>query len=67
MVRVLIDEKLTTGGLYIEAAGLSTDTKPTENIVTGSRFREVDTGKTYLFAEGDSPTWYENELVEIYG
>lgn len=36
---------------YIEAAGLSTDTKPTENIITGSLFLEVDTGKVYAFDE----------------
>lgn len=67
MVRILVYEKLVDGGIYIEAAGLSTDAKPTDRIVTGSRFREVDTGKTYMFAEGDSPVWYENELIEIYG
>lgn len=35
-------------GGYIEAAGLSTDTKPTD-FATGSIFTEVDTGKVFLF------------------
>lgn len=43
---------------YIEAAGLSTDTKPTTNLVTGSLFLEVDTGKVYAFDE-ISGTWNE--------
>ncbi len=36
---------------YIEAAGLSTDTKPEDNIATGSLFLEVDTGDVYAFDE----------------
>lgn len=36
--------------LYIEAAGLSTDTKPS-NVATGSIFTEVDTGKVFFFDE----------------
>lgn len=31
-------------------AGLSTDTKPTEGVNTGSEFREIDTGKKYYFS-----------------
>ena len=41
--------------------GASTDSKPTTNIVNGSSFMEVDTGKYYLFNEGSS-TWVETEL-----
>lgn len=29
--------------------GLSTDTKPTEGIINGTPFYEMDTGKTYFF------------------
>ena len=43
---------------YVEAAGLSTDTKSTTNLVTGSLFLEVDTGKVYAFDE-ISGTWNE--------
>lgn len=44
-----------------EIAGLSTDTKPIEKvegirIQNGSKFREIDTGHTYLF-DGESKTW----------
>ena len=35
---------------YIEAAGLSTDTKPTD-CMTGSLYIEVDTGKAYFYDE----------------
>lgn len=34
---------------YNEYAGLSTDTKPTEGVGTGSLFLEVDTKKVYAF------------------
>lgn len=57
MVRILNDQVYQDEKHYIEAAGLSTDTKPTAGIVTGSVFVEVDTGDGYLFAEGDSPEW----------
>jgi hypothetical protein len=43
---------------YIEAAGLSTDAKPTNDLVTGSLFMEVDTGKVYAFDEVGG-TWNE--------
>lgn len=43
-----------------EFYGLSTDTKPTENVATGSVFTEVDTGKTFLYDE-ESEDWTEVE------
>lgn len=58
MVRVLKNERMTADESYIEAAGLSTDDKPAREIVTGSIFREVDTGKVYAFAEGNPGQWY---------
>ena len=36
---------------YAHAAGLSTDEKPTQGVVTGSIFDEVDTGRRYRFDE----------------
>jgi hypothetical protein len=65
MVRVIVDQVLNEGKRYIEAAGLSTDTKPTTNVVTGSLFLEVDTGDVYAFAEGDSPAW--NQIAALGG
>jgi len=38
--------------------GLSTDSKPTENIPNGSTFIEINTGKVYMF-NGASSTWVE--------
>ena len=60
MVRILVERTFDKTKKYIEAYGLSTDTKPTANLVTGSFFMEVDTGKSYLFDEvtGDG-TWHE--------
>lgn len=64
MVRVTYQQVLTNSEPnsdvafvnYIEAAGLSTDTKPEDNIATGSLFLEVDTGDVYAFDE-DGGTW----------
>ena len=57
-VRWINSETHVPDKYYIEAAGLSTDVKPTQNIITGSVFIEVDTGKAYFFDE-DSATWIE--------
>ncbi|MBQ1804969.1 MAG: hypothetical protein II010_03615 [Oscillospiraceae bacterium] len=57
MVRILIDRAFDTALHYIEAVGLSADTKPTAGIVTGSRFTEVDTGIISLFDEA-SAEWF---------
>ena len=57
MVRNLVEKAFTETLKYIEAAGLSTDTKPAEGIITGSKFTEVDTGDVYLFDEENSGTW----------
>ena len=50
MVRVLKSQVIEGNISYIEAAGLSTDTKP-ENVATGSLFMEVDTGDVYSYDE----------------
>ena len=62
MVRILEAEPIAvfpeaTGKTLIEAAGLSTDTKPTSSdYATGSSFFEVDTGDVYLWDES-SESW----------
>lgn len=60
MVRVNYSSQYKAGDAlksYVEAAGLSTDTKP-DNVVTGSIFVEVDTGKVFMYDEvGES--WVE--------
>lgn len=57
MIRILTNKIFGNGLVYIEGACLSSDTKPTAGIVTGSKFTEADTGDVYMFAEGDSPAW----------
>lgn len=65
LVRILTERTFTGNTRYIEAAGLSTDSKPTAGIVTGSLFLEVDSGDVYAFAEGDSPAW--NKIAALGG
>lgn len=52
MVRIT-DERILTkeGKRLIEAYGLSTDTKPTRDLVTGSVFIEVDTSSAFFYDE----------------
>lgn len=57
MIRIL-DMRIVEDGVKFERlAGLSTDSKPTTGLCTGSEFVETDTGSKYLFSEGDSPAW----------
>lgn len=44
--------------LIAEYRGLSTDTKPTENIGNGSSFIEMDTGKIYFY-NAETEQWLE--------
>lgn len=57
MIRILYERAIEGGLNYIEGACVSTDSKPTTGIVTGSKLTEADTGDVYMFAEGDSPAW----------
>ena len=57
MVRILVERAFTGSLRYIEAAGLSTDTKPVGGIITGSRFLAVDTGDVYAYDETNSGSW----------
>ena len=41
-----------------EYRGLSTDEKPTENIINGAKFIEIDTGKLYMY-DIESEKWKE--------
>ena len=60
MVRILSEQAMVhvdAGWIkYIEAVGLSTDTKPTELIATGSLFLEIDTSEAYFYDE-DGSRW----------
>lgn len=44
MIRIVVDRVFSGDLHYQEMFGLSTDTKPTEGLITGSRFTEADTG-----------------------
>ena len=55
MIRNII-ERSVANLMYIEAYGLSTDDKPVDGIITGSKFTEVDTGIESIFDEV-SGTW----------
>lgn len=48
------------GRARVEIYGLSTDTKPTDNIANGSVFFEIDTGKNYRF-DREGGEWYPFE------
>ena len=56
MIRKLVDRYFNEDDKYSEMYGLSSDDKPVEGLVTGSKFTEVDTGIIYLFDE-ESATW----------
>jgi hypothetical protein len=58
-MRILESRILEDGVSVQRIAGLSSEDKPTAGIATGSVFEEVDTGKTYKFAEGESAQWYD--------
>lgn len=49
------------GRQYVEIAGLSTDTKPVGNFLTGSIFVEVNTGKVFFYnaAASAGSEWVE--------
>ena len=51
MIRKLVELVFVDGKNYVEISCLSTDTKPTVNVVTGSLALEVDTGDVYAFDE----------------
>ena len=56
MVRIIENTLFNGGKAFIRAAGLSTDTKPTGNIITGSKFYEVNTGAEFAYDE-DGEQW----------
>lgn len=56
MVRITSEIMMSDDERLIEAYGLSTDTKPTTGVITGSVFIEVDTSDAYFFDEVSS-TW----------
>ena len=58
MIRFIKETFYDAGTRHIEIACVSTDSKPTENVATGSLCLEVDTGKIYAYNETAS-AWVE--------
>lgn len=49
---------ITVDNLIVEYDGLSTDTKPTDDVRNGCVFVEMDTGSIYLYDE-ENGEWIE--------
>lgn len=64
MIRVTYAGLMTDGKQYLEFSGLSTDEKPTHDVLNGSLFHEVDTATIYAYDEA-TQTWYKQ--VELGG
>lgn len=60
MIRIVVDRVFSGDLHYQEMFGLSTDTKPTEGLITGSKFTETDTGDVYLLEEGENAEWHKS-------
>ena len=58
MIRFYTSEQVDNEKVMVEIACLSTDSKPTDGIATGSLALEVNTGKIYAFDEVGE-TWAE--------
>lgn len=58
MITIYRNEGITKDGQDLEYRGLSTDEKPTENILNGAVFIEIDTGKVYMF-DLENEEWKE--------
>ena len=57
MIRILEQRDFSDGLKFVKLAGLSTDSKPTGGMVTGSTFLAVDTGDEYAYNEASSGSW----------
>lgn len=58
MITIYRENGIVEGKGELEYRGLSTDTKPTENVNNGSVFIEIDTGKMFLYDQQNS-LWKE--------
>ena len=56
MIRRLVDRYFNEDDKYSEMFGLSSDIKPEDGLITGSKYIEVDTGIEYRFDE-ESRSW----------
>lgn len=58
MITIFRKDGATKDAQEVEYRGLSTDTKPTENVANGTIFIEMDTGKLYMF-DLENEEWKE--------
>lgn len=65
MVRPIFYGTVISGKQYMEYAGKSTDVKPIGEILTGSKFTEVDTGDVYAYDETSGGSW--SKIAELLG
>lgn len=69
MAATFVDVKdIRLSGEYIQMRayqGLSTDTKPTANVGSGSSFYELDTGKCWLYDAGNTNSVTSNGWWEV--
>ena len=65
MIRKLVENRFDENKKYVELACLSTDSKPTGGMVTGSLALEVNTGDVYAYDETSDGTW--NKIAELGG
>ena len=63
MITIVADIMFTGGRHVTEFRGLSTDVKPSGKI-NGSKFYELDTGKTYCYNE-DTGSWIEESSAYL--
>lgn len=56
-MRDVFDQPYVDGKHYKQIAGESTEAKPTNGLITGSLFLEVDTMRLYAFNESGSGSW----------
>ena len=65
MIRKIVENNFADGKAYVELACLSTDSKPTGGMITGSLALEVDTGDVYAYDETSDGTW--NKIAALGG
>ena len=63
MIRAIVEQTFDSTKKYLVMFGLSTDTKPTSGLITGSEFHEVDTGVKYEFDEVGAE-WHDVGITE---
>ena len=65
MIRKLVENQFDGTKKYVELSCLSSDSKPTGGMVTGSLALEVNTGDVYAYDETSDGTWYK--IAELGG